>query len=268
MRLFIGAGVLCLVSACLDEGERPQAKSVFTIHADAPGAWLCYVLTSVDATGKTWLAEGNPAASLPTRDAAVAAGQFCARGEGVHIAPCGPGLEHEVTLTITGAYVEDGTALAPEEFANPCPGDSCHLSFTCAADVDTHVDFHVAIMPVAKQGFFDISVVSEARHDISEMCVTLAVESGDGELTWRMDHLCTSQYGGGGSLTYIGTCDADAPTAKVRLWIESITSADPAAQFVNPCPAEGYDVDKACTLEATCDDNEDVTVEFELTLSQ
>jgi hypothetical protein len=85
-------------------------------------------------------------------------------------------------------------------------------------------------------------------------------DSGGGGDT---DTLCSMQYGAGGGLTYVGTCDASVPTTTVRLFIDSLWDGEtPIADYVDPCPvAEG-----GCALTATCLENQDVPVTFNLTV--
>ncbi len=274
MRLSISAVVLCLLSGCLDEvhGIRepppPDPRSVIAFEATvpSPARAVCYAVTTVDATGRTWLAVGDPAARFATLAEAEASGQLC--GAEV-VAPCGAGLEHEAEAVITGLYTEDGNALPTTDYANPCAASGdCQLTFACNAGVDTRVEFNILLTPDAKQGFFDIAVDAEPREGITELCIALSLESGDGEIVWHRPHLCSSEHGVGASLTIIGTCDAEAPANKVHLWIESITSTDPDAKLVNPCPAEGYDRSKSCVVETTCIQNSDVLVEFEPQLAR
>lgn len=121
----------------------------------------------------------------------------------------------------------------------------------------------------ATQGFFDIGVNSESTVELIDVCFTIAVEGGDGESVWEQSACSNSRYGNGsgGDITYIGVCDSTSPnTNTVRLWIDAITTADPGVQLQNPCPGEGHQPDKACTLTASCIEDMDVLVEFNLTL--
>lgn len=136
--------------------------------------------------------------------------------------------------------------------------------------MDTEVDFNLTLVRDSSQGFFDIFVDPRADDDISELCIAISVEAGDGSITWHQSNLCSSRYGtSSGAVGYVGSCDADAPRAKVHYWIESIRGVDPEARFVNPCPADGgYDLARSCSVEATCIENNDVVVRAEPQLTR
>jgi hypothetical protein len=82
-----------------------------------------------------------------------------------------------------------------------------------------------------------------------------------GNPTGDLDTLCSDEYGGGqGNIVYIGTCDATADSTFVRLFIDSAWSGgDRIEDFESPC-------DPFCELTATCVENQDVPVVFNLTL--
>ena len=120
----------------------------------------------------------------------------------------------------------------------------------------------------AKQGFVDAAVNTNSAHELSDLCVTIEVSNGAGELvSWRA--VCSSEAGNGsGDLTYVLTCDSSSPRTTVRVWIDSITTATPGLQLRNPCPGEGHDPDLACALEVLCIEDEDVAVTFDLNLAE
>jgi hypothetical protein len=117
----------------------------------------------------------------------------------------------------------------------------------------------------ANQGFLDIVVSTQSTVALTDICFTIAVENGEGELVWSRPGLCSAAIGNaaGGDITYIGTCDAESGRATVSLRIDSITTVDPGVQLQNPCPGP----DKVCTLEASCSENLDTWVEFNLNLT-
>ncbi len=112
---------------------------------------------------------------------------------------------------------------------------------------------------------------------VAEICYQLAVYNGDGETVWSNDDVCSIAYGnaGGGGITYIAPCDADDGVSDntVELVLDSvevsggailddqITTVDGDADFINPCTAAS-----PCELTFECLENQDVLVEFNLTI--
>jgi hypothetical protein len=253
----VSVGVMALLTACDDDG--PASRSVIKV-ADL-------MSPTRDANDKTWIAAGDPSKRFATLAEAKAAGQVC--GQAVErVGACGAGLQHHAQVVLTGAYLEDGAAVDADSFVNPCAGaGDCMLPFVCEPGVDTTVEFNLTVTRDARQGFLDIAVSPRATQALSELCVSIAAEDGEGVTTWLEQNICSTEFGNGaGDITYIKVCNSEAPATKVHLWIESLTGVDPGAAFINPCPAEGHDRAKACTVAATCVENGDVLVEFELEL--
>jgi len=115
-----------------------------------------------------------------------------------------------------------------------------------------------------------------------------AVAMGPGDVVWSQDPVTSGQYGngGGGSITYIGTCDADTPALGdnlnyVALVLNTITvgdglgslgttfeilddqntTTDGDPDFQNPCRAED-----PCVLSFPCVENTDTLVQFNITV--
>ena len=96
-------------------------------------------------------------------------------------------------------------------------------------------------------------------------------------LVWDLEGVCAGRYGDkSGSITYIGTCDADGPggvrpntvrLALTGLWANTGTTHDAnnslksPKDYANPCPE--WD---ACYLQKDCEENADALVEFNLTV--
>jgi len=88
--------------------------------------------------------------------------------------------------------------------------------------------------------------------------------AGDGEIVWQRAGLTSRQYGdGGGSLSYVGTCDADAGTNSVTLDLTALYAGNgvPIATetYMNPTPL---------TLDVACAANEDTPVVFDITIAR
>ncbi len=146
----------------------------------------------------------------------------------------------------------------------------------------------------------EISVSPLTLPNVLDACYTLEVHNDAGALVWSQEHVCSSQFGNGlGAITYIGPCDAtdNDETAgthnTVTLALENLytQTADPADltagaiaddEWDNPCGGyfDGSPVDPdsddvagpnadghgPCQLVYECLENEDVLVEFNLTI--
>ena len=117
---------------------------------------------------------------------------------------------------------------------------------------------------------FAVAVAPLELTTIDDVCYGLTVRTAT-DTVWSKSGLCASRYGDGTSaLTYIGTCDADAGQHEVQLVLESIVAGGETLDdqlsgnppdFNNPCPAPA-----GCVLPATCEENADTLVEFNLTV--
>jgi|GEM_PF-1461376 len=79
--------------------------------------------------------------------------------------------------------------------------------------------------------------------------------------------ICASRFGNGpgGDWSYVTPCDADAPLHTVTLWLETLAVTGqvgpllPGADYQDPCP-------RGCALQATCVENADTPVTFNITV--
>ncbi len=65
------------------------------------------------------------------------------------------GTQNDVTIRVDGLYDDAGVDVG--EWQDPCAA-GCTLSFTCAENEDTLVEFNLTILRDANQGFFDIAI--------------------------------------------------------------------------------------------------------------
>jgi hypothetical protein len=126
--------------------------------------------------------------------------------------------------------------------------------------------------PAGPSGKLSLSVAPLSLPGIVDANYDLWVTTTAGTV-WSEPALRSTQYGdGSGSLTYIGTCDAQAGSHTVHLQLNALytvdgpdadTAPDAVAQetFVNPCPST-----EPCTVTAACVENGDTPVEFNLTV--
>jgi hypothetical protein len=135
----------------------------------------------------------------------------------------------------------------------------------------------------------EIAVAPLTLPGLSEACYDLRVtnaDDGGGTTVWAKgnpaasgaddpDRLCSGRYGNGGSgaITFVGACDASAVTAgdggrtnSVTLWVDSLVATGGTLiaktgsdGWQDPCPS-------GCTLNATCQENTDTRLEFNLTI--
>jgi hypothetical protein len=135
----------------------------------------------------------------------------------------------------------------------------------------------------------EIAVAPLTLPGLSKVCYDLRTTNaadGGGTTVWRegdpavdgladADSLCSTRYGTGpgGDITFVGSCDAspDSPgdtgrTNSVTLWVDSLYATGGALiaeggpdGWQDPCPS-------GCTLNATCQENTDTRIEFNLTI--
>jgi len=124
--------------------------------------------------------------------------------------------------------------------------------------------------PAGPEGRVAISVAPLSLPGVSDATYTLTVDNGDGDLVWTRQ-ITSSAYGdGAGSVSYVGTCDASDGVADntISLVLESLTVDGGAAltagvDFANPAPA-----DDPVELVRTCVADQDVAVDFEITVAR
>lgn len=303
MRLLLGSFSICLLAtpACLDGGgkkasERP-ASTVRLRVADLtlPDGFGCYAFrastSDADPASEPWLSIGTLAAKT-SRSEALAAGDECempeTTGPAEVVRDCEANTTNIVNLVVTSLSKSDGSGLVPgDDYENPCTAAiPCNLEFECAAGVETLVEFNLSIMRSPNQGFFDISVNGMWGEDFGmsphrfTACYAMRVDSGvpTDPMVWGETEICADQYGDNqATVTYIGTCNAEAPDHTVTLWLQDL-EFDPSVpeaerNYVNPCPVpddSSGDISTwpgGCTLQATCRENDDVVVEFNLQLA-
>lgn len=100
---------------------------------------------------------------------------------------------------------------------------------------------------------------------LGDACYSVTTTNGAGELTWRQPLVCASDYGSGAGVTYVGPCDASAPSTTVTLELVSLVDATGApldpADYQNPCPP-GI----GCSRTVECVEGGDTPVRFDLTV--
>jgi hypothetical protein len=141
----------------------------------------------------------------------------------------------------------------------------------------------------ARQPSLEIAVAPLTLPGISRVCYDLRTTNaadGAGSTVWAegtpgtdgpadTGSICSNQYGNGegGAITFVGSCDASplnpGDTGRINsvtLWVDSIygTSGTPISETGNdgwqdPCPS-------GCVLNATCLENTDTRIEFNLTI--
>jgi len=131
------------------------------------------------------------------------------------------------------------------------------LALSACADAPT---------PSSEGGRVAVAVAPLDLPGVTDVRYTLTVVAG-GQTVWTRT-LDSSAYGdGSGSLSYVGTCDADAGDNVVQLVLDGIlvgsTWLDETTDFSNPAPA-GSPV----TRTVACDPNRDTPVDFQLTVAR
>ncbi|TNF28700.1 MAG: hypothetical protein EP329_17360 [Deltaproteobacteria bacterium] len=115
-------------------------------------------------------------------------------------------------------------------------------------------------------GHVAVNVAPLSLPGISDATYTLEVVAG-AQTVWTKA-VTSSAYGdGAGSLSYVGTCDADAGTNTVRLTLDALQTASgtlvDGVDYMNPAPA-GSPIE----LDVDCVENVDTPVEFNLTVAR
>jgi|GEM_PF-1195045 len=121
-----------------------------------------------------------------------------------------------------------------------------------------------------------ISVQPLSLETTTQVCYALEVWNGkkddfgfpNPERVWARDGVCSGTFGNGagGGITYVGTCDASEPDNFVTLGIENVYGQGGVGlvegqEWFNPCP-----LNNRCELYATCSENRDTPVVFNLTI--
>ncbi|MCA9515672.1 MAG: hypothetical protein KC635_12070 [Myxococcales bacterium] len=125
----------------------------------------------------------------------------------------------------------------------------------------------------APGGHLGLEVAPLSLVGVDEVCYDVEVRNGQNQIVWKRgdpnvdaptdtDALCSGRYGdgAGGAISYVGTCDADAPAHSVTLWVDGLLKGGAAlTDWQDPCAA-------GCTVPATCSPNEDTAVTFDITV--
>ncbi len=99
----------------------------------------------------------------------------------------------------------------------------------------------------------------------------ISVSNGAGQTVWSRPTLSADNFGdGAGGLTFVGACDASSPSHVVALTLNALYEDEnldgtnetvPTTEYKNPCPSG-----TPCTVAATCSENQDTAVQFNLTV--
>ena len=93
----------------------------------------------------------------------------------------------------------------------------------------------------------------------------LTVANGATALVWTRDISADAYGDGAGSVSYVGTCDADAPATTVTLELLNLYDA---ANGATPIPAGDFANPGAMTRQVTCVADQDVPVNFDVTVAR
>ena len=122
-----------------------------------------------------------------------------------------------------------------------------------------------AVQPSTPRGSVAIEVAPLDLPGIVDADYTIAVTNGSaggGENVWTRD-VSSQAYGdGGGSVSYVGSCDAATGTNTVILTLTALYDVDgevAVGSYMNPTPIE---------REITCVENADTAVTFDITLAR
>ena len=112
------------------------------------------------------------------------------------------------------------------------------------------------------QGRLAIAVAPLSLPGVTNARYTLLTTNGDGATVWSRQLDSTAYGDGAGSLSYVGTCDADAPLTTITLDLEALFDANgeiPAASYADPTPI---------SVQALCTADADVPVVFDMTIAR
>jgi hypothetical protein len=106
---------------------------------------------------------------------------------------------------------------------------------------------------------------------VYDACYTLTVRNEAQDTVWTESGLCATKYGSNGGLTYVGSCDAadvdgGGAVNTVVLTLDGLYSAPGVAlsDYQDPCTSPHNP--GGCKLAATCVENSDTPVTFNLTI--
>jgi len=93
----------------------------------------------------------------------------------------------------------------------------------------------------------------------------LTVTNGDDDVVWTRDISADAYGDGAGSVSYVGTCDADAPATTVTIELLDLYDASSGA---TPIPAGDYANPGPMSRDVTCVADADVPVDFDVTVAR
>jgi N-acetylneuraminic acid mutarotase len=167
-----------LVAGCAKPHEEGPRLTVAVAPLALPGlSKVCYdlaVRNGANGGGELVWARGTPGVSGPSGDPGAICSNAYGTGAGGAITFVGtcdadaqedpsdlPGERtNSVTLWVDGLFDTAGTFLAPDGpdgWQDPCPS-GCTLHTLCEENADARLEFSLAILRQANQGFFDIGV--------------------------------------------------------------------------------------------------------------
>lgn len=139
-----------------------------------------------------------------------------------------------------------------------CDSDSTPNSSDTSDTSDT---FNETVMRPAEQGFIDLEVSLVEDPSVARFCLGVSVTGPTGALVWEKADICSDTFGHDGTITYIGTCDADGGGAN-QLEVTLAGAYDNAGQVVAsgalPC-GDG----RVCTTTIDCVKNQDIVVSLQ-----
>lgn len=123
--------------------------------------------------------------------------------------------------------------------------------------------------PTGPTGNLELNIAPLSLPGITDADYGVTVKNGatPAQVVFSESSLKSTTYGDGkGALTYIGACDADEPIHTIELVVNSVSDNEngafvTAASNNNPCPSTA-----PCVATATCSENADVLVQFNLTI--
>lgn len=230
------------------------------------GDKVCFALRVTNQVGATLFDLGDHTSSPATLEAAEASGATCIETASVVKTRCSPGPS-TATAWVVGFF--SAGLRTDDTYVDPCGADGCELAFECIEGEDTAAVFDFSIVRDANQGFFDIAVFGKtAPAGATGVCYSVRVSNGQGVTVLRYQNLCSTDYGNGtgADISYISPCDAEHANNTVAIWVHPPEGA--TAPYNTPCPAPTSgsidDWTGGCVRNATCLEDQDTVVEFDL----
>lgn len=254
------------LAACDPSSSRePSVTLALTAALDSDDTAICFAVRVFDSSGELVFERGRPETKPATLEEALSSGAACGTPDAEVDARCALGPS-EARAWIVGLYTDgqriDGVLTAP------CGGLGCAKSFECREADNPAVDFELTLMRESRQGFFDVSVMSDGAPDgATGICYAVRLRNEDGTMVVSSPSICSDAYGNGlgGDITYVLPCDAESPRHDITLWVHPPEGS--RVHFETPCPVPTTgDIETwegGCTLSETCIENHDTTVQFD-----